>query len=210
MPLFLKPIGTPMTAAIETALLADYLRVDSNDETTLLGNLALAATQAIAKYAKISLTEQQYQLTDDSWQEFNQKYPYPSTSNVFLHPSCARQGLKLPRPPVLSIQSVQVLSTNNTFQTVDTGYYTFVSDNGAALLLSEMGKVLPEPATLAGGIRLEYTAGYGNAAAVPASLRQAVTMLAAYWYEERGGQVGVRMPAAVQAMLEEYMRVGLV
>ena len=43
------------------------------------------------------------------------------------------------------------------------------------------------PARLAAGIELDVTVGYGDAAVdVPEALRQAICLLTAHWYENRG------------------------
>ncbi len=38
----------------------------------------------------------------------------------------------------------------------------------------------------AGGVRVEFTAGYGSAADVPADAKAAILLCVGYWYEHRG------------------------
>jgi hypothetical protein len=56
-------------------------------------------------------------------------------------------------------------------------------------------------------LTLDYTAGYGDAADVPADLRQAVLVLIAYWYEHRDSVTTA--PAGFERLVATYRRVRL-
>ena len=65
---------------------------------------------------------------------------------------------------------------------------------------------MPSPGRDAAGIEIDVSVGYGDAAsAMPEALRQAVRMLVAHWYENRGliafGQTIAVMPAATAALI---------
>jgi uncharacterized phiE125 gp8 family phage protein len=67
---------------------------------------------------------------------------------------------------------------------------------------------LAQPGRLAAGIELDVVCGYGDAASdVPEPLRQAIRLLVAHWYENRGlatlGAVTV-LPATVAALIAPY------
>lgn len=57
-------------------------------------------------------------------------------------------------------------------------------------------------------LSIDYTAGYGDAADVPADLKQAVLILVAYWFEYRDS-VGETTPAGFDRMVAGYKRVRL-
>jgi uncharacterized phiE125 gp8 family phage protein len=57
-------------------------------------------------------------------------------------------------------------------------------------------------------LSIDYTAGYGAAADVPADLKQAVLALAAYWYENRD-LAAAATPAGLDRLLAGYRRVSL-
>lgn len=66
------------------------------------------------------------------------------------------------------------------------------------------------------GIEVDFTAGYGAAADhVPEPLRQAVLMLAGFWFERReglaeaGSPQGLGLPGALSALIAGYRRVRL-
>lgn len=57
-------------------------------------------------------------------------------------------------------------------------------------------------------LSIDYTAGYGGASDVPADLKQAVLVLAAYWYENRD-LASADMPVGLGRLLAPYRRVAL-
>lgn len=70
---------------------------------------------------------------------------------------------------------------------------------GDAVLLAELAT---------GEITIDYTAGFGDAADVPADLKQAVMLLVAYWFENRdAGTSGV--PVGLARLVASYRRVRL-
>ncbi|MDO9125489.1 MAG: head-tail connector protein, partial [Parvibaculum sp.] len=75
---------------------------------------------------------------------------------------------------------------------------------------AKRGQAWPMPATRLAGIAVDFTAGYGAAAAVPAPLKQAVLLLAAHWFENREplGN-GVELPLTVSALVARYRRLHL-
>ena len=69
---------------------------------------------------------------------------------------------------------------------------------GDAVLLAEL---------VSDEISIDYTAGYGDAAAVPADLKQALLTLVAYWYENRDALTAT--PPNFDRLLQSYARVRL-
>ena len=73
--------------------------------------------------------------------------------------------------------------------------------DGAAIDVTLQGDAVLLPAEGYQQLVIDYTAGYGAAADVPADLKQAVLALVAYWYENRdlrGHDAGWARPAARQ------------
>ncbi|MBN9305642.1 MAG: hypothetical protein BGO82_04010 [Devosia sp. 67-54] len=81
----------------------------------------------------------------------------------------------------------------------------------ASLLVAPDGAVLQGDAVLLAepvdALSIDYTAGYGAAADVPADLRQAVLTLVAYWYEHRDALTAP--PLGFDRLLAGYKRVRL-
>ena len=62
-------------------------------------------------------------------------------------------------------------------------------------------------APVSGELTIDYTAGYGGAADVPADLKQAVLTLVAYWYEHRDSVTTA--PVGFERLVASYRRVRL-
>ncbi len=80
-----------------------------------------------------------------------------------------------------------------------------------ALLAAPAGAVLQGDAVLLAAavdeLTIDYTAGYGDAADVPADLKQAVLALVAYWYEHRDSVTTA--PLGFERLIAGYRRVRL-
>ena len=85
---------------------------------------------------------------------------------------------------------------------------TFVLDASAGVIAAPCW-ALPQPGRDVAGIELDVEIGFGaDAADVPAPLRQALRMLVAHWYDNRGlaaigGSVAM-LPAGVNALIAGY------
>ena len=81
----------------------------------------------------------------------------------------------------------------------------------ASLLVVPDGAVLQGDAVLLAEpvdeLSIDYTAGYGAAADVPADLKQAVLTLVAYWYENRDARAAP--PLGFDRLVASYRRVRL-
>jgi uncharacterized phiE125 gp8 family phage protein len=94
---------------------------------------------------------------------------------------------------------------------VDAGSYGLdaISDPACVIFTT----MPPSPAYPANGIEIDVTAGYGGASAVPEPLRQAMRLLIANWYENRGdvafGAADLALPPSAAALIAPYRRARL-
>jgi uncharacterized phiE125 gp8 family phage protein len=104
--------------------------------------------------------------------------------------------------PVLSIDAVAIARGGSTEALGPDAY-----EAEAGLV----GRVrLKSPARAAGaGLVVLFTAGFGDAAAVPEELKLAIRVLAAHFYEHREGDRGAPAPSALSALIAPYRRVRL-
>ena len=115
----------------------------------------------------------------------------------------------LPKPPVSAITSISVLLLDGSSVTVPpTAYRLLIGDAETRLLIPNTAAVA-SPGLEAGGILIDYTAGYGSsAAAVPQAFKTAMMLLIGMWYDQRVAVTtpvqGLLLPQAVAALLEPY------
>lgn len=180
-------------SAVEPVSLAEakaFLRVEHTDDDDVIEALVSASRVHIETQTRRALITQAWRLSLDAW---------PEEGRVPVVPG-----------PLQGLAAARVFDFNGTPHAVDV--QDFVPDVGASALAFALWAV-PAPGRIAAGIELDVTVGYGDAAAdVPEPLRQAVRLLTAHWYENRGlaalGTVTV-LPSTVAALIAPYRMLSL-
>lgn len=157
-----RVITPPASEPVSTETAKAHLRVDLPDDDTLIVSYIAAARTKGEELARRAFLTQTLELVLDCW----------PTDGI----------LKLPRPPLQSVESVKYLDsagvehTWTDYQTdarSEPGRIFFKSCPGAALFPS-------------GAITVRFVAGYGDEPAkVPAVFIQGILMLVGHWYENR-------------------------
>ena len=176
-------LSPPAAEPVTLAELKAQLRVTSDDEDALLTGMLVAAVRAIEARASIALMEQQWRLTLDGAPD---------------------ETLFLPINPVFSLDAVAVIDAEGEVDMVAASLYDFAS--GAPARIRPAGP-WPLPGPRIDGVRIDFTAGYESAEAVPAPLKQAALMLAAYFFETREAAGEAKLysvPQAVDALIAPY------
>jgi uncharacterized phiE125 gp8 family phage protein len=120
------------------------------------------------------------------------------------------RGLELPIAPVQSVTSITYVDVDQAEQTLPaTDYFVRIVD-GVARIVPATGKTWPATAYIDGAVKVVFIAGYGEAADVPADLKQAIKMLAAHLYENREatlvGQSASVIPFGIGDLVMPYRR----
>jgi len=155
--------------AVEPVTLAEakhHLRVDSDDDDTLIASLVTAARVHIEQTLGRMMVAQ-------TWIDVRDAWPLDGAA------VCPRLS------PVVDVIEIRVVDAEGTAETVPEEIYFLDRVSDTARLFALQGG-WPAPGRRANGIEIEFVAGYGSAAAdVPEPLRQAVLLLASHWYEHR-------------------------
>ena len=186
-----------VTAPAIEPVTADELRAHLRETASGLPDteadeLIKAAREAIERAIGIALISQTWGMTLDSW------------------PARAR-SVDLPRYPVSSVSDVMVYGSDGVGTAVVINDVFIVDTTRAKGRLSlKYGASWPIAAMSANSIQITYVAGYGAAHAdVPADLRRAVKMSAAYMYSNRGDgcDAGTALAASGAASIVSAYRV---
>jgi uncharacterized phiE125 gp8 family phage protein len=110
--------------------------------------------------------------------------------------------------PLIEIAAIRVFDADGAPQPLDVDDFD-VDTLSAPAVLAFACCAPRAPGKLAAGIEIDIAVGYGDEPEdVPAPLRQAVRMLVAHWYENRGviaasGEVA-SMPASVSSLIAPF------
>jgi uncharacterized phiE125 gp8 family phage protein len=106
--------------------------------------------------------------------------------------------IEIPLPPLRSVVSVTLHAPDDSATVLGSGDYT-VDLAGSRLLLH----TAPLNLRALNAVAIAFTAGYGDAADVPAPITQAILQIVASLYEHRGGDA-VPTPDSALALLAPY------
>lgn len=178
------PTEYPVSLASAKAMLL----VDHSADDALITSLVAAATAEVEEQASRSLVTQTLRLALDGWP--------------------ADGVIRLWRPPVQSVTSVQYYDADGVLQTMPATDYVAVLDVSPPVIVPAPGKSWTGSLRSFSAVRVTYVAGYGNAATVAAAAADLVALLmglVAVDYENRDSissqamQQRNRLVAALQA-----------
>lgn len=190
MNLGLTQLTAPTEEPVSLADAKAHLRVTHNDEDALITGLIATARQAAESRTGRALVTQQWRQTLDAW----------PTDGV----------IELDRPKLLSVESVSYLDSDGARQTLDSAAYQIVADTLIGLVQPAYGTAWPACRETPGSIRVDYTAGYGSAAAVPQPIKAWMLLALATWYAQREalvtGAAAAELPRAFwHGLLDPYL-----
>lgn len=170
----LTVITPPEEEPVSVATAKAHLRVDYATDDALIESYLKAARELGEGLARRAFITQSFRLVLDD---------FP-----------ANALLKLPRPPLQSVEAVTYLDADG----VEHDWTDFTVD-----ARSEPGRIifnsLPNASLLeSGAVAVEFTAGYESAAEMPAVFTQAILQTVANWYEFR--EMG-DMPTSAKKLL---------
>lgn len=134
-----QPAQEPMTLS-EVKL---HLRIDTDEEDTLIAAHILAARQYCEQHQNRAYAQQTIELTLDDW------------------PSYGGEPIEIPRPPLISVETVKYFGTDNAEYIWDPALYFVDTD-------SEPGRICPAYSEIypalqlrpINGVKIRYMAGY--------------------------------------------------
>jgi uncharacterized phiE125 gp8 family phage protein len=169
------PAAEPVSLAEAKA----HLKMDAADDDALIATLIAAARARAEWHTGRAFVTQGWTLWLDRW---------PGDGCV-----------EIPLPPLQGVASVTHYACDDSATVLDAGDYQVAQGAPARVVL----KSAASPANLraADAVAIAFTAGYGNAAAVPALVRQAILQIVAGLYAHRGDD---GLPPDALALLEPY------
>jgi uncharacterized phiE125 gp8 family phage protein len=187
-------LSGPATEPVSLDDAKAYLKLDTDDEDALVTTLITAARLHVEGTTGRALITQSWRLVLDDW---------PPVGLV-----------RLPVAPLQSLTAITAYDVNGDPVTLSTDGVLWDAQAAPSLLYLPAGfgdEVILRPLQ---GVEIDYVAGYGaDASDVPATLCQALLLLVAYWFENRGAVVlagtGSIVPSGFDQIIGAYRSIRL-
>ena len=162
----LERAAAPATTPITLVEAKAQMRVETTDDDTLITRLiaaAVAFTDGQGALGKAMITQ--------TWRQWAGNNP---------------SEIQLAMLPVASVTAVKYYDSDGTLQTATLADFEVFGTSTYKYIKPISGKSWPVAQTRSDAVAIEYTTGYGDATTdVPDTLRHALLMLVAHWYENR-------------------------
>lgn len=164
-----------------------HLRVEHNDEDTLIDGLVAAATDYVENHCRRYFVDTQ----------------------VIMYLDRFESVITLPHGETTSVVSVKYYDVDDVLQTLSTSVYDVDSKNIPAIIVNHDGQTYPEVRKKVNAVEITYNTGAALVSDVPQAIKQAMLLLIGHWYEHResveiSGRMPFVVPHAVSALLEPY------
>jgi len=185
-------ITTPASAApVSSADMKSHLRVTHADDDTLIEAYQMASQETIQRLTRRALMTQTITLKLDT---------FPSGA------------IELPRPPALTVTSIQYVDTDGATQTWDSANYDvdILSEPARITPAYNSGTLQTYPDTRTdtpNSVTIVFTAGHAAIADIPEGLRLAHKLLVGHYYENREATQFTslfEMPLGLQMLLSAH------
>lgn len=188
----LEELTAPAEQPITLSLLKSHLRVSHNAEDSYLSSLIPVATEMVERYLSRRLVVRSVRMWMDFIPGTGNEYTLYGAGTAQIPVRYANIGMfrwfELQGAPVTTIDSMEYIANDGSVNVFPSSLYIkdYVDQDMPARILLQRGAVWPTDLQVAHSLRVTYNLGYGAAAAVPATLKQAVLLIAAALFSNRG------------------------
>jgi uncharacterized phiE125 gp8 family phage protein len=159
-------VTAPAALPISVAEAKTQMRVEGNDDDTIIERLVNAAVAFVDVQGVLGRA-----MITQTWGEW--LAPNPSTVMLSLG-------------PVQSVSAIKYYDIDGVLQTATLADFNVFGTPNRITITPKTSKAWPITQTRDDAIKIEYVVGYGStSASVPQTVRHALLMLVAHWYENR-------------------------
>jgi hypothetical protein len=207
-----------MTALVRTAAPAEepitleeakaHLRVDIANDDELIEALITAARMGAEEFTRRAFISQDWRLWLDTFPGAAE--PWWDGMREGAATGVLRRFIHLPRSPLQAIVAVKTYDEANVESIFDPTLYFVDTASEPGRLALRSNAAWPVAQRQYNGIRVDFTAGYGDASAVPQPLKQGMLSHIAFLYENRGdgqtlsGHAAAPVPEVAQMLYQPY------
>lgn len=186
----LVQLVAPTTEPVTLDAAKEHLRVEYDNENSLIDALIATARQRVEKDIGAVLVSQQWTLSLDRW---------------------GAQCIDVPLPPLVTVDAVRYVDSDGVTQVLDPSSYRVDIKHTPGRLTPAYGTSWPAVRSVTGAIEIDFTAGYST---IPPPIKHAILLYLATLYENRetfaiGSSVSPELPHNASWLLEPYRVVHL-
>ena len=200
-----KLVSAPAAEPVTLAEAKEHLRVDASytDTDTLITGQIIGARQYAENHLRRALMTQTWKYIADSFTGAG--LIGIQTGRTFSLPGHA---LILEKSPVISVESITYLDFSGVRQIMPATDYALDLVSEPCRITPVFGKIWPIALPQIGAVEINFTAGYGAAAAVPELIKIAIKLLieAAYdaSFNDKGNLEHERKIKAAENLMNTY------
>jgi uncharacterized phiE125 gp8 family phage protein len=179
-----KPSEEPITLAEAKT----HLRESGTDQDQLIEALIVTAREQAETHTGRAFCTQSWTLKLDAF-------------------PCER-FIRIPYPPLISVQSVKYYDSDGVLQTMSTSDYVVDTTSHIGKIDLAYEAEWPTPRTMPNAVVIAFTCGYGGRENVPSSIKAAMLLNLSHLYENReatiSGTIITPLPMAYDSLLSSY------
>jgi uncharacterized phiE125 gp8 family phage protein len=188
----LELLSAPATEPVTLAEVKTRLRIDDASDDAGVTRLIASATKHAESITRRAFVTQSWALTLDT---------FPAGS------------ISLPLPPLQSVEEITYIDSTGATVVLATTEYLVDKNGMIGMIHRAYNKQWPITRTQPMAVRIKFTAGYGNATAVPSDLASAMMLLVAHWDQNREpvivGTIVSSVPLSVDSLLAPFVVPGV-
>ncbi|WP_324730980.1 head-tail connector protein [Pseudomonas paeninsulae] len=181
----LQLITGPATLPVDIVLARDHLRIDGEEQDAAITQLIKVATAHAQQLTGRALITQRWRLVLDGF---------------------PRHALRLPLPPLQSVESITYLDVDGAEQTLDPAVYSVNPTGLVGQITPAYGQAWPATRAEAMAVAVEFTCGY---TAVPDDIQAAMLLLIGsldqYHEDVITGTIATQLPYGARVLLSPYV-----
>ena len=197
----------PVAEPVDLATAKKQLRVTIDADDDLISAQIVAARELVEKELRRTLVARTWALSFDAF--------LPDPRGLLMGPFVQERPyfpiwgtIRVPRPPLVSVQSIAYLDLGGNPAVLDPASYTVVAGGRAQGCVSPAyGLSWPQCRPQPGSVVISYTAGYGGPLDVPQAVKAAILLLVGNLYRFREPVTDVAtlpIPFSVRALLSAH------
>ena len=179
-------VTPPSSEPLQLGEIKDHLRIDDDDNDSFLEGAIVVAREVVEGCTNRALISQVWDMHLDY---------FPAE-------------ILVPKPKLISIDSITYVDTNGDTQTLDPTVYQVDSRRVPGRVAADYCQSWPSTRRQMNAVTIRFTCGYGNRTDVPKSIKTAMKLYIGHLFKNREETAPIKLeqiPFGIEALLGPYI-----